>query len=70
MRTNSRAPTGPRRCRGVLISANPKPAKSPVAFVQPSKFIDYELNADVDYVPALQARLAGGRDPLPSRRQV
>ncbi|KAL9622643.1 MAG: hypothetical protein Q9160_002953 [Pyrenula sp. 1 TL-2023] len=29
------------------ISANPKPAKSPVGYVHPSKYIDYELKPDL-----------------------
>lgn len=26
---------------------NPKPGKSPVAYVHPSKYVDYELNPDL-----------------------
>lgn len=31
----------------VGISADPKPAKSPVGYVHPSKYIDYELVPDL-----------------------
>lgn len=41
---------------GNLISANPKPDKSPVALVHPSKYKPYVLNPDIDYVPVLQER--------------
>lgn len=50
---------------GVLISANPKPAKSPVAYVHPSKYQSYELNPDLDFVPTLQAHLSAAG--IPSR---
>lgn len=42
----------------VLISANPSPGKSPVAFVHPSKYKPYKLNPDLDYIPTLQAHLS------------
>lgn len=51
----------------ILISANPNPGKSPVAYVHPSKYIDYKLNPDVDYVPTIQAHLAAaGIDSQPA----
>ncbi|KAI4779263.1 LigB subunit of an aromatic-ring-opening dioxygenase LigAB, partial [Aureobasidium sp. EXF-8845] len=31
----------------ILVSANPKPNKSPVAYVHPSKYVDYALNPDL-----------------------
>ncbi|KAG9967185.1 LigB subunit of an aromatic-ring-opening dioxygenase LigAB, partial [Aureobasidium melanogenum] len=31
----------------IMVSANPKPNKSPVAYVHPSKYVDYELNPDL-----------------------
>lgn len=31
----------------IQVATNPKPNKSPVAYVHPSKYINYELNADV-----------------------
>ena len=39
---------------GILISTNPKPDKSPVALVHPSKYQPYVLNPDIEYVPVLQ----------------
>ena len=50
---------------GVLISANPKPAKSPVAYVHPSKYQSYELNPDLDFIPTIQAHLSAAG--IPSR---
>lgn len=50
---------------GVLLSANPNPGKNPVAFVHPSKYEDYKLNTDLDYVPTLQAHLTAAG--IPSR---
>lgn len=43
---------------GVLISANPEPQKSPVAYVHPSKYRSYGLKADLAMVPRVQALLA------------
>ncbi|CAN8095661.1 unnamed protein product [Discula destructiva] len=43
---------------GILISANPNPGKSPVAYVHPSKYAEYTLNPDLAMVPTLQAHLA------------
>ncbi|KAK7955004.1 extradiol ring-cleavage dioxygenase class iii protein-like protein subunit B [Apiospora saccharicola] len=48
---------------GILISAHPKPGKSPVAYVHPSKYQAYELNPDLDYVPKLQSTLAAAGIP-------
>lgn len=31
----------------VQVATNPKPAKSPVAYVHPSKYVDYQLNPDL-----------------------
>ncbi|THZ04496.1 LigB subunit of an aromatic-ring-opening dioxygenase LigAB [Aureobasidium pullulans] len=31
----------------IMVSANPKPEKSPVAYVHPSKYLHYELNPDL-----------------------
>jgi aromatic ring-opening dioxygenase catalytic subunit (LigB family) len=31
----------------IQVAANPKPDKSPVAYVHPSKYVDYELNPDI-----------------------
>lgn len=43
---------------GILISANPNPAKSPVAYVAPHKYKSYTLNPDIAYIPTIQAHLA------------
>lgn len=32
----------------VQVAANPKPNKNPVAYVHPSKYIDYQLNTDLE----------------------
>ncbi|KAB5545584.1 Extradiol ring-cleavage dioxygenase, class III enzyme, subunit B [Coniochaeta sp. 2T2.1] len=48
---------------GILLSANPKPDKSPVAYVHPSKYKSYELNPDLAFVPVLQAQLAAAGIP-------
>ncbi|KAH6892058.1 Extradiol ring-cleavage dioxygenase, class III enzyme, subunit B [Thelonectria olida] len=42
----------------ILISANPSPGKSPVAYVHPSKYVDYKLNPDLAHVPTIQSLLA------------
>ena len=31
----------------IEVATNPNPGKSPVAYVHPSKYVDYKLNADV-----------------------
>jgi aromatic ring-opening dioxygenase catalytic subunit (LigB family) len=31
----------------IMVATNPKPNKSPVAYVHPSKYADYELNPDI-----------------------
>jgi aromatic ring-opening dioxygenase catalytic subunit (LigB family) len=31
----------------IQIATNPQPAKSPVAYVHPSKYVDYKLNSDL-----------------------
>ncbi|WQF80000.1 Putative extradiol ring-cleavage dioxygenase, class III enzyme, subunit B [Colletotrichum destructivum] len=41
----------------ILISAHPKPAKSPVAYVNPEKYHPYKLNPDLSYIPTIQAHL-------------
>lgn len=51
---------------GVLISAHPKPGKSPVAFVAPEKYESYHLNPDLAYLPTIEAHLAAAG--IPSRR--
>lgn len=43
---------------GILISANPAPGKSPVAYVHPSKYENYILKPDLAMVPAIQAHLS------------
>ncbi|KAH8664058.1 Extradiol ring-cleavage dioxygenase, class III enzyme, subunit B [Xylariales sp. PMI_506] len=48
---------------GILISANPNPGKSPVAYVDPAKYKNYALNPDLAYVPTLQAHLAAAGIP-------
>ncbi|KAK6834885.1 hypothetical protein PG987_009579 [Apiospora arundinis] len=48
---------------GILISAHPKPGKSPVAYVHPSKYQSYALNPDLAYVPVLQQQLAAAGIP-------
>lgn len=47
----------------MLISANPKPGKSPVAFVDPAKYKGYALNPDLDYIPVIQAHLTAAGIP-------
>ncbi|KAK1765184.1 Extradiol ring-cleavage dioxygenase, class III enzyme, subunit B [Phialemonium atrogriseum] len=32
----------------IEVATNPKPGKSPVAYVHPSKYVDYELNPDLE----------------------
>ncbi|KAK7910842.1 aromatic ring-opening dioxygenase family protein [Apiospora marii] len=48
---------------GILISAHPKPGKSPVAYVHPSKYQSYALNPDLAYIPTLQSALAAAGIP-------
>ena len=48
---------------GILISANPQPKKSPVAYVHPSKYASYDLKPDVGFVPVLQSHLAAAGIP-------
>ncbi|KAJ2901688.1 Extradiol ring-cleavage dioxygenase [Zalerion maritima] len=45
---------------GILISANPKPEKSPVAYVDPAKYKSYKLNPDVGMVPTIKSHLEAG----------
>ncbi|KAI8632763.1 Extradiol ring-cleavage dioxygenase, class III enzyme, subunit B [Xylariaceae sp. FL1651] len=33
---------------GIEVATNPNPSKSPVAYVHPSKYIDYKLNPDLE----------------------
>ena len=35
----------------IEVASNPHPQKSPVAYVHPSKYIDYELNPDLENAP-------------------
>lgn len=35
----------------IEVTANPKPGKSPVAYVEPSKYVQYELNPDLPMAP-------------------
>ncbi|KAM7201472.1 hypothetical protein V8F33_003296 [Rhypophila sp. PSN 637] len=42
----------------VLISANPNPSKSPVAFVAPHKYKSYALNPDMAFIPTIQSHLS------------
>ncbi|KAK9774221.1 putative Extradiol ring-cleavage dioxygenase, class III enzyme, subunit B [Seiridium cardinale] len=48
---------------GILISANPHPEKSPVAYVHPSKYKNYALNADVGYAATIQSHLRAAGIP-------
>lgn len=48
---------------GVLVSAHPKPNKSPVAFVDPSKYKAYELVPDLDFIPTIEEHLAAAGIP-------
>ncbi|KAF2152843.1 LigB subunit of an aromatic-ring-opening dioxygenase LigAB [Myriangium duriaei CBS 260.36] len=41
----------------IEVAANPKPAKSPVAYVDPAKYKSYELNPDMESVPRVLALL-------------
>src|SRR3569833_1948801 len=45
---------------GIVLSANPTPTKSPVAYVHPSKYEQYALQPDLEYVPTLRAHLGAG----------
>ncbi|KAK3327994.1 Extradiol ring-cleavage dioxygenase, class III enzyme, subunit B [Cercophora scortea] len=47
----------------ILISSNPTPAKSPVAFVHPSKYKSYTLNPDLAFVPTIQEHLSAAGIP-------
>jgi aromatic ring-opening dioxygenase catalytic subunit (LigB family) len=49
---------------GILVSTNPKPAMSPVAYVHPSKYKSYPLNADVDFAPTIMAHLREAGIPV------
>ncbi|KAM7199235.1 hypothetical protein V8F20_005837 [Naviculisporaceae sp. PSN 640] len=44
--------------RTVLLSANPSPGKSPVAFVSPPKYKTYPLKPDLSFLPTIQAHLS------------
>jgi hypothetical protein len=48
---------------GILISANPNPNKSPVAYVHPSKYKNYALNPDLSFVPTIQSHLSAAGIP-------
>jgi aromatic ring-opening dioxygenase catalytic subunit (LigB family) len=49
------------------VSMNPKPAKSPVAYVHPRKYVDYELVPDLDGgKKCIQALREGGMDARPN----
>ncbi|KAK9426651.1 putative Extradiol ring-cleavage dioxygenase, class III enzyme, subunit B [Seiridium unicorne] len=41
----------------VLISANPQPVKSPMPFVHSTKYSNYELRPDLDFLPTITAHL-------------
>ncbi|ORY71830.1 Extradiol ring-cleavage dioxygenase, class III enzyme, subunit B [Pseudomassariella vexata] len=48
---------------GILISANPHPSKSPVAFVHPSKYASYPLIPDLSFIPTIQSFLSASDIP-------
>jgi aromatic ring-opening dioxygenase catalytic subunit (LigB family) len=49
------------------VSMNPKPTKSPVAYVHPSKYTDYELNPDLESgKKCIQILKEGGMDARPN----
>ncbi|KAF2132058.1 LigB subunit of an aromatic-ring-opening dioxygenase LigAB [Dothidotthia symphoricarpi CBS 119687] len=49
------------------VAMNPKPAKSPVAYVHPSKYVNYELNPDLATGKKVIAALReGGLDARPN----
>ncbi|CAJ2507696.1 Uu.00g088820.m01.CDS01 [Anthostomella pinea] len=48
---------------GILISANPTPGKSPVAFVSPSKYLNYTLIPDLPHIPLIQSHLSAAGIP-------
>ncbi|KAL5115933.1 hypothetical protein ACEQ8H_006155 [Pleosporales sp. CAS-2024a] len=51
----------------VDVSMNPKPVKSPVAYVHPSKYADYELNPDLETgKKCIQTLREGGLDARPN----
>ncbi|KAI0569559.1 Aromatic ring-opening dioxygenase family protein [Pyrenophora tritici-repentis] len=51
----------------INVSMNPKPAKSPVAYVHPRKYVDYELNPDLETgKKRIQALKEGGLDVRPN----
>ncbi|KAG7530444.1 hypothetical protein FFLO_05043 [Filobasidium floriforme] len=41
----------------IMISANPKPEKQPVAWVDPAKYVDFDLNPDVEFASTVQQML-------------
>jgi len=41
----------------IEVSANPTPDKSPVAYVQPSKYVSYKLNPDIEMAPRVCSML-------------
>ncbi|CAM1508469.1 Fc.00g053170.m01.CDS01 [Cosmosporella sp. VM-42] len=47
----------------ILLSAHPNPGKSPVAFVNPSKYKDYTLTPDLAFIPTIQSYLAAAGIP-------
>ncbi|KAK3940757.1 Extradiol ring-cleavage dioxygenase, class III enzyme, subunit B [Diplogelasinospora grovesii] len=48
---------------GILISANPSPDKSPVAYVHPGKYKPYPLNPDIPFVPTIASHLSSSGIP-------
>ncbi|KAI1503561.1 Extradiol ring-cleavage dioxygenase, class III enzyme, subunit B [Biscogniauxia marginata] len=48
---------------GVLVSTNPAPAKSPVAYVHPSKYVPYALQPDLSHAPRILALLSASGIP-------
>ncbi|KAI0471639.1 Extradiol ring-cleavage dioxygenase, class III enzyme, subunit B [Xylariaceae sp. FL0804] len=48
---------------GVLVSAHPKPSKSPVAYVHPSKYAGYALTPDPAFTPVVMSYLAAAGIP-------
>lgn len=43
----------------IMVSGNPSPPKQPVSWVDPAKYRDFDLNADVAFAPKVQKLLQG-----------
>lgn len=49
------------------VATNPKPSKQPVAWVDPSKYMDFDANIDVDFAHhVIEELTAAGIDTRPA----